>query len=199
MKPTALRPAAVSIAATLAIPGTAWAHPGHEATGFATGFAHAFTGADHLLATLAVGLWAAQIGARAALAVPLAFVAAMLAGALLGLSFGAALVPAGVESAVAASVLALGLLVAARARLGAVPGALLVAAFAVFHGLAHAAELGGAGPAVHIGGLALATALLHGLGLALGLTLRDSHGRAAAAGVPIALAGSAWLLQALVG
>ena len=39
--------------------GTALAHPGHDG-GLAAGLAHPFTGLDHLLAMVAVGLWAAQ-------------------------------------------------------------------------------------------------------------------------------------------
>ena len=44
----------------------AFAHPGdHSHVGFAAGFAHPLTGIDHLLAMVAVGLWASQLGGRA--------------------------------------------------------------------------------------------------------------------------------------
>lgn len=74
------------IAATFFVPGAALAHTGHdEVSGFASGILHPITGADHLLAMLAVGLIAALCGGRMLMAMPLAFVGAMLAGAGLGL------------------------------------------------------------------------------------------------------------------
>lgn len=38
----------------------AFAHPGHDVSGLAAGLVHPFSGLDHLLAMVAVGLWAAQ-------------------------------------------------------------------------------------------------------------------------------------------
>lgn len=48
----------------------AQAHPGHGPAGFVTGFIHPLTGWDHLMAMLAVGLWASQLGGRARWALP---------------------------------------------------------------------------------------------------------------------------------
>ena len=160
--------------------GPASAHPSHV-----SGFVHPFVGADHVLAMVAVGLWAAQLGGRWRWALPLAFVGAMTLGGLAG--FAGFALP-GVEPMLAASVLVLGLVVALGVRWRA-GGAALAAAFAVFHGMAHVAELpAGAGPAGYAAGFIAATALLHAAGVALGLAPR-----ARLAGVPIALAG-AWLL-----
>jgi urease accessory protein len=144
--------------------GTAFAHPGHESASFITGFAHPFGGLDHLLAMLAVGLYAARQSGTAWRALPAGFVLAMLAGAGLGAA-GIAL-PA-VETGIAASVLVLGLLIALAARLALGAALPLVAAFAVFHGHAHHAEMGGASLATYVAGFVLATALLHGIGYAL--------------------------------
>ena len=44
----------------LAAAGPALAHPGHEASGFL----HPFTGLDHMLAMVGVGLWAALLAGR---------------------------------------------------------------------------------------------------------------------------------------
>src|SRR5512144_2426323 len=85
------------------------AHIVYEASGWTSGIAHPFLGADHLLAMLAVGFWAAQTGGRALWAVPLAFASIMAGGALMAM---AGIPLPAVESGVAASVLALGLLVA---------------------------------------------------------------------------------------
>ena len=66
-------------------PSVALAHPGHG-TGFLAGLDHPYSGMDHMLAMVAVGLWAAVIGGRAIWALPLAFVSAMLAGGALGMA-----------------------------------------------------------------------------------------------------------------
>ncbi len=191
--------------AALAVSGLALAHPGHEAAaGLAAGFAHPFTGLDHLLAMLGVGLWAAQSGGRPLYAMPLAFVAAMLAGALLGISGTFIFAPAAVESLIAASVLVLGLLVALRARVGVAAAAMLVSGFALFHGIAHGSEMvseivSGSGlAAAYICGFVLATLSLHVLGIAIGRILQHSRAGLRAAGLPIALAGVAFLAQPLL-
>jgi urease accessory protein len=174
--------------------GGALAHPNHAGAGLAAGLAHPFLGADHLLAMLAVGFWAARFGGGARWALPAAFVTAMFAGALLGLN---GFAWAGDEAMIAASVLALGLLVASSMRLQAAAGAALIAGFALFHGHAHFAELpAGAAFASFAAGMLLATAVLHvaGIGLALGLG-RFGAWLPRAFGAATALAG-AWFLVA---
>ena len=104
----------LAAAALASLSGAALAHPGHAPASFATGFAHPLGGLDHLLAMLAVGLYAARQAGAARLLLPAGFVLAMLAGAGLG-ALGLAL-PA-VEAGIAASLLVLGLLVALAARL----------------------------------------------------------------------------------
>lgn len=155
-----------TVSATLALAaGTASAHTGdHAVVGFASGFAHPFLGLDHLLAMLAVGLWAAQQGGRALWAVPAAFVGAMVGGgALVALDVA---VPH-VESAITLSVLVLGLLVATRRQWAASVAMALAAGFAMFHGYAHGTEMPqAASPALYALGFVLATAALHGAGIA---------------------------------
>jgi len=151
--------------------------------GFVDGFVHPFTGADHLAAMLAVGLWSARHAGRRWLA-PLAFVAMLLAGALLALSGVHFL---GVESVIAVSLLAIGALLFSNARLGAGWGAALVGGFALFHGAAHGQDLG-AGAA--LAGMVLATACLHAIGIALGVVLqRRAPWAAQVAGAAVALLG----------
>jgi urease accessory protein len=165
---------------------------------FGAGFSHPFTGLDHLAAMLAVGLWSAltQTGRRM-LAAPFAFAGLLLAGALTGFALAdeGFQVP-GVEPMVAASVLVLGLAAAARWRLGTTMSAALVGAFAVFHGLAHGAELQGGAA---LAGMVLATALLHAGGLAIGMKLRSSAPVwSRAAGGAIALLGLGLLARVVV-
>lgn len=155
--------------------GAALAHAGadlgaHHGSAFMAGFAHPFGGADHLLAMLAVGVWSALTltGARR-WAAPASFAAMLFIGALLGLS---GLSMPGVEPVIAASLLALGLLLAARAALPAWGASMLAGGFAVFHGLAHGSELAAASsPPAALAGMLIATALLHGAGLLIGSVL----------------------------
>ena len=75
----------VAAAAILvAIPGAALAHPGHDAGGFAHGLVHPLGGLDHVLAMVAVGLYAALPGRRALWLVPATFVGVMAIGGALG-------------------------------------------------------------------------------------------------------------------
>jgi urease accessory protein len=190
---TSCKPSRWIAAASLALAaGTASAHTGdHAVAGFASGFAHPFAGLDHLLAMLAIGLWAAQQGGRAVWAVPSAFIAAMTLGGVLVWTGGA--LPQ-VETGIAVSVLALGLLIATR-RQWTVPVALSIAAgFALFHGYAQAQEMPqAASPALYALGFALATAALHALGIVGGRvghrTVQWAGAAMAATGVALMMAG----------
>jgi urease accessory protein len=62
----------------------AYAHPLHG-DGLSGGLLHPLLGIDHLLAMVAVGVWAAQIGGSALWKVPLAFFCTLLLGAAVGL------------------------------------------------------------------------------------------------------------------
>lgn len=176
--------------------GPAAAHAGGDAgAGFLSGLAHPFSGWDHVLAMVAVGAWAGQSGRAAAWAMPAGFLAAMAAGAALAV-LGLAL--PGVEAAIALSVLALGLAIAFGLRPAAWLGAALAAAFAVFHGHAHGAEmlLAASQPLSCALGFLVATAALHGLGFAgIRAAARPAPRLASAMGACIALAG-AFLLVA---
>jgi urease accessory protein len=162
--------------------GTASAHTGDHATvtGFAGGLAHPLQGLDHLLAMIAIGLWAAQQGGRALWAVPAAFVGAMALGG--GLAWpGVALAHA--ETGIALSVLVLGLLVATRRRWTLTAGMAIAAAFALFHGYAHGLEMPQAASPVLYGlGFIVATVCLHGAGIAASLGGRHAL-RLAGAGI----------------
>lgn len=157
--------------AGLVLPAVADAHTfGAHDAGFAHGFMHPIGGWDHLLAMVAVGLWAAQRGGAALWALPAAFVTAMIGGGLLGMT-GIEL-PA-VELGIAGSVIALGALIAAQSRLSLPVSLVVVSAFALFHGHAHGAEMPEAAQPLLYGlGFALATALLHGAGVGAALSLR---------------------------
>jgi urease accessory protein len=174
----------------LALPAVAWAHIGSAGTagGFLFGAGHPFSGGDHLLAMLAVGLLAAQSGGRSLWSVPAAFVLLMLAGAVCAMA-GVSLVY--VEEGIVVSLLVLGLLVAGAFKLNFMLSLVLVGAFAVFHGHAHGAGMPAASAAVSYGlGFVLSTALLHGLGIAAATCARQGLTRLA--GIAIALSGVYW-------
>lgn len=160
----------------LAVPGLALAHGGGAGTGFLTGLGHPVGGLDHMLAMVAVGLWAAQAGGRARWAVPAAFVGVMALGGLAGI---VGLPLPGVELGIAGSVLAFGLLVAFARRLPLPAGLALTAAFALFHGHAHGTEMAAGGSvALYAAGFMLATAALHGVGVLVGEARRHALGAA---------------------
>ena len=155
----------LTLAAGLALSGLAFAHTGHIGHhGLAEGLTHPFTGLDHLAAMLAVGIWSASTQRRQWLA-PLVFLLMLLAGALLaqsGLHFPA------IEPMIAGSLLVVGALLMSPKQLPVAASALAIGGFALFHGAAHGHELTGAGA---LAGMVMGTALLHGMGIALGLAL----------------------------
>ncbi|MDE1165829.1 MAG: HupE/UreJ family protein [Pseudomonas sp.] len=184
----------LAAAALLLTPALAFAHPGHGDNGLLAGISHPFTGMDHLLAMIAVGLWAAQQKGAARWALPCTFVGTMLIGGVLG--FEGMHLPA-MENAIAASVLALGLAVALAVR---PPVALAVAAtalFALFHGVAHGLELPDmSSPWAFAGGFVAATATLHAIGYGVVRFLPQAAAPLVRAlGALSAMAG-AWMLAA---
>jgi urease accessory protein len=185
----------ILIATTLLLsPALAFAHPGHDHAGVMSGLAHPLFGLDHLLAMLAVGLWAAQQRGAARWALPLTFVATMLFGGLLG--FAGIEIPL-METGIAGSVLALGLLVALAVRPPLAIAAGLTALFAASHGVAHGLELPAlSSPWGYAAGFVAATAALHAAGYAVARSLPQAAAPLVRiAGVASALTG-AWLLAA---
>jgi len=169
------------------------AHTGERAGGFIAGLAHPVFGPDHVVAMVAVGLWGAFLGAPAIVLLPIVFPMVMAFGGVLGI-LGLPL-PA-TETGIAASAIVLGLMVLAAARPPVWVAALLVGAFAIFHGYAHGRELPDDANAVAFAaGFVIATGLLHLTGIAFGLLTRWPAGRIAvrAAGGVIALVGVGYL------
>ena len=194
----------LALVAALAVGGVAapaLAHTGVSPTielahDWAHGFLHPLGGLDHVLAMVAVGLYAAQLGGRSLWLLPAAFVSTMGVGGLLG--YIGAPVPM-VEQGIGVSIVAMGLAIALGLRLPAVAATILVGTFALVHGHAHGSE--GADLASFVSyaaGFVAATAILHAAGIALGLGLDRAGTRPAAvckraAGVAGALSGIAIL------
>lgn len=164
----------------LAISAVASAHTGHDhaaTADFAAGVVHPLSGLDHLLAMVAVGLWAAMAlppGRR--WMAPLAFVATMSLAALIAglglLHFGGSL-----EVLIAASVVVLGTMLALGARVAPTTGLALIAAAAFLHGTAHGLEMvADASFGAYALGFVVSTTALHGVGLAAGVRLAAARG-----------------------
>ena len=160
----------IALLALLLTPTLAFAHPGHAGVGLLSGFLHPFGGVDHIVAMLAVGVWAARNTGLKRWLVPTGFLAGMLFGGALGLD---GYLPAFLESAVVASSLMAALLVLLAVRLPLAGQIMAAAVFAVWHGIAHGAELpAAAAPFAFAVGFLAASAVLLALGLALGGLLR---------------------------
>jgi urease accessory protein len=149
---------------------TACAHTGLDISGLTAGLTHPLSGFDHLLAMLAVGLWAAQTGGDKIWLLPAAFV--------LSLALGAGFTPTYpsltmVEPGIAASVLILGLLIALSLKLSALLSLMLTVLFGFLHGYAHGLEMPeAAAPAAYAIGFLSATIALHLTGIVVGVVTR---------------------------
>jgi len=162
---------AISLAATL--PAFAHLDPAEHGS-LAAGFSHPLFGLDHILAMVAVGLWAAQQGGRALWLVPAAFVGTMALGfatAIAGLPLPL------VEPVILASVIFIGIAIALALPIPTTAVAAMVGFFAFFHGHAHGGELGGAGAWEFAIGFVFATAALHAVGIGAGLVLSRFSGK----------------------
>jgi urease accessory protein len=188
---------ALALVAALLASSAAQAHVGiGDTSGFAHGFMHPMSGIDHILAMVAVGLFAAHLGRHALWLVPLSFVSMMIVGGALGMAG----VPLPfVEIGIGLSVVVLGLAVATSFHVTTAIAMALAGFFAIFHGHAHGAEMPETASGLEYGaGFVLATATLHAIGIGLGLAigkLSEAYGRRIlqAAGGAMALTGIAIL------
>lgn len=158
------------------VPTLALAHSGHgDTAGFLHGFQHPLGGIDHVLAMVAVGVFAYVLGGRALLLVPMAFVAMMTAGFLVGIN--GISVPF-VELGIALSSIVIGAAAAWGKPVPVTAAISLVGAFAVFHGVAHGTEMPVAGSGLTYGlGFVTATIALHAAGLLAALGVASLIGR----------------------
>lgn len=181
-------------AALAVLAGPALAHTGEGlAGGLLSGFLHPILGWDHVVAMVAVGLWGAVLGAPAMWVLPVVFPLVMAFGGALGVM--GIPIPA-IETGIALSGVVLGLLVAFFVKAPLWVAAVIVGAFAIFHGHAHGTELPeAANPLAYGVGFVVGTGLLHAIGIGLGLFTGHAAGRMVvrAAGVVIAAVGGLFL------
>jgi len=161
--------------------------------GFSSGFLHPMLGLDHVVAMVAVGLWGAFLGKPAIWILPIVFPLVMAFGGALGIV--GINIPS-VETGIALSGVVLGLAVAFALRPPIWVAAIVVGAFAIFHGHAHGTELpNAASPLIYSIGFVIGTGLLHLAGIAFGELTRWSWGEklVRVGGVVIALIGVGFL------
>ena len=160
----------------IALPTAALAHTGHgEASGFLHGFMHPVGGLDHVLAMVAVGVFAYVLGGKALWLVPLSFVLMMAVGFLLGL--GQVDVPF-VELGIALSSVVIGAAAAWGRPMPVAAAMSLVGVFAIFHGHAHGAEMPVDTSGLdYAAGFIVATALLHAAGIAAAMGVAKLVGK----------------------
>jgi urease accessory protein len=182
----------------VSVPTPALAHSEQGvAIDFWGGFTHPIFGPDHVIAMVAVGLWGAFLGPPAIWLLPVVFPLVMaIAGAagVLGLPLH------GVEIGIALSAIMLGAMVAGAVKPPLWVAAVLVGAFAVFHGYAHGVELPVGADAIAFSmGFVIATGTLHVCGIAFGALSRWPVGRIAVrvAGAVIAVIGVVYLTRAV--
>jgi urease accessory protein len=143
----------------------------NDVHGFGSGFAHPLHGLDHILAMVAVGLWAGQLGGRARWLIPISFIGIMILGGALGM---AGLRVPFTEEGILLSILVMGILIAVAARFPLPACMAIVGGFAFFHGHSHGTEM----PANAVGyaygaGFVMATMLLQGIGMGLTYTVQS--------------------------
>ena len=165
--------------------------------GFATGFMHPILGLDHVVAMIAVGLWGVFLGKPAIWILPIIFPLVMAFGGALGVA--GIEIPA-IETGIALSGVVLGLAVVFAFKPPLWVAAIVVGAFAIFHGHAHGTELPNAtNPLIYSIGFVIGTGLLHMVGIAFGELSRWPWGEmiVRAGGAVIAAIGGAFLAGVL--
>lgn len=170
------------------------AHSGEGITGgLLSGFMHPVAGLDHVTAMVAVGILGAFLGRPAIWVLPVVFPLVMTFGGVLGLL--GVPIPY-IEIGIAVSSIVLGLMILFALKPPLWIAAIIVAAFAIFHGHAHGTELPKAANALAYSvGFVVSTGLLHLAGIGIGELIRWPAGQiiARAVGGIIALAGVGFL------
>jgi urease accessory protein len=168
MRPSITLPPRLIAILAAAMPVAALAHTGAgQVEGFLQGVAHPFTGVDHMLAMVAVGLLAGRMGGRAVWLLPASFMTIMAVGGLLGMA-GIALPFA--EFGIACSLVAFGCLLGSGRDMTVAMTMALVGFFALFHGHAHGTEVArDISGVAYEAGLLVATGILHALGVGVAL------------------------------
>lgn len=168
------------------------AHPTTDSgSSLLSGLFHPLAGIDHVLAMIAVGLWAARRGAQVEWWIPIMFSIMLLAGAILAIS---SLQLPWLETWIASSLLIMGLLISLQAKVRTSMAMLLIGGFAVYHGYAHGIVSTGMMSPEYLVGLWMSTILLQLVGVVTAVLLsRANMGLLRWSGVPLIAIGALFL------
>lgn len=158
-------------------PVFAMAHPGHDQThsGFSAGFTHPFTGLDHMMMAVALGVLFYSAAKKWNAIGMISMVLALAVGFIIGAPHW--IPEAFAEYGIVASLMVVAIALWSKSNM-ILPVA--TAMLVTFHGVAHGAELGGAGHVVGlVAGMVVAMSLLYAVGLLLGKVIADyiPHGK----------------------
>lgn len=179
----------LAVTALIALSAPALAHTGvGPVNSLSAGLEHPIFGLDHMLAMIAVGLWAAVANPKLFWVAPLGFVSGMLGGGLLGMT---GIAVPGIELMIVGSVVLFGVLTLFRLQTAAIVSFFATSIFGVAHGFAHGAEMPAGGAAIeYAAGFLIATVTLHAIGAFVGLSTQRLNvvklGQAAGGAVAIA-------------
>jgi urease accessory protein len=159
-----------AVPGSLLLADTAFAHPGHGATGFVAGLVHPLTGVDHLAAMTMVGLWSGLAFPRHRLRLPAIMLSALLAGFLYGIGGGVMAAP---ELLIQATLALIGLNLVLDIKMRSHAAAVLVAMTGLAHGFAHGIEVPPASdPRSFMAGFCLSSSALLAAGLGIATVAR---------------------------
>ncbi|MDV6033771.1 MAG: HupE/UreJ family protein [Phycisphaera sp. RhM] len=155
---------------------TANAHPGHS-HGFSgtveTGITHPWTGIDHLMAMVLVGVMATQCGARRRWSLPVLFCGSMAVASLAGHAIGPV---SRLDIGLAITLIALGACLVRRFNHAMLPA--IVTLCGGLHGFAHGAGWGAGDVSMpYLAGMILGTTVLHLVGMGIGTAYNQTSFR----------------------
>ena len=143
----------------------------HSGATIGAGFLHPISGLDHLLALLAVGIWAGRSGSKLIWQVPSLFITFTLLGAAITMH---GLTLPGIQTVVFSSVAIFFVLAAISVRLSARTAGIVTAMFALFHGAAHG-TMTGAAPLSFVAGFIAASIVVLVVGVIVGTALKGQR------------------------
>jgi urease accessory protein len=155
----------LSLAVVLLLPQIALAHPGHS-HGLLGGLVHPFTGIDHILGMLSIGVWATARKDNNKLLFFVMYIIGLVVGGMIGIDYK---LQVNIDLMIALSVGITSLFIIRHVNTMLVIQSLLTVIFSFSHGLAHGSEIPSlAHPGAYILGFILSSSILFLLGGVLG-------------------------------
>lgn len=157
----------------LLFPDLASAHPGHN-HGLLGGLMHPFTGIDHILGMISMGIWAFNTKVKSNwFKVYICYLVGLISGGIVGLNH---LFLFNVDLMIALTIAGTGLIFLKKSPIQLIIKLILTIFFSLWHGVAHGMEIPVmAHPVAYISGFIISSSLLFCVGSVLGNTLFNSQ------------------------